>query len=136
MYVCVTTFMYVCETTFMYVCETTFMYMWDYIYVCVKDMLICERYVNLWTICTTTLSDEEMIKIKVVDLDELYNFGIHHFFSWNHLMVENHVRTCHFFKFENLKCSNFVKPDFQTLNDFSCKGDEYKSCITRKISYF
>jgi len=30
---------------------------------------------------TITLSDEEMIKIKVVDLDELYNFGIHHFFS-------------------------------------------------------
>ena len=27
----------------------------------------------------TTLSDEEMTKIKVVDLDEFYNFGIHHF---------------------------------------------------------
>jgi hypothetical protein len=29
--------------------------------------------------CTNTLSDKEMTKIKVVDLDELYNFGIHHF---------------------------------------------------------
>ena len=28
---------------------------------------------------------------------------------WNHLMVENLVRTCHFLKFENLNCSNFVK---------------------------
>ena len=45
---------------------------------------------------TITSSDEEMTKIKVVDLDELYNFGIHHFFSLNHLMVENLVRTCHF----------------------------------------
>ena len=61
------------------------------------------------TMFTNTLSNEETTKIKVVDLDELYNFGIHHFFSWNHLMVENLVRTCHFFKFENLKCSNFVK---------------------------
>jgi hypothetical protein len=29
----------------------------------------------------TTLSDEEMAKIKVVNLDDFYNFGIHHFFS-------------------------------------------------------
>jgi len=28
-----------------------------------------------------TLSDEEITKIKVVDIDELYIFGIHHFFS-------------------------------------------------------
>ena len=45
---------------------------------------------------TITLIDEYMTKIKVVDLDELYNFGIHHFFGWNHLMVENLVRTCYF----------------------------------------
>ena len=30
---------------------------------------------------TITLSDEEMTKIKVVDLEELYNFGIHHFLA-------------------------------------------------------
>ena len=29
----------------------------------------------------TTLSDEEMIKIKVVDLDKFYNFYVHDFFS-------------------------------------------------------
>ena len=33
-------------------------------------------------------------------------------FSWNHLMVENLVRTCHFFKFKILKCSNFDKWNF------------------------
>jgi hypothetical protein len=31
--------------------------------------------------CTNTLSDKEMTKIKVVDLDEYYNFYIHDFFS-------------------------------------------------------
>ena len=30
-------------------------------------------------------------------------------FSWNYLVFQNLVRTCHFFKFENLNCSNFVK---------------------------
>jgi hypothetical protein len=29
---------------------------------------------------TTTLSDEEMTKIKVVDLDKFYNFYVHDFF--------------------------------------------------------
>ena len=40
---------------------------------------------------TITLSDEEMTKIKVVDLDELYNFGMHEFFSQNHLVFQNLV---------------------------------------------
>jgi hypothetical protein len=30
---------------------------------------------------TTTLSDEEMTKIKVVDLDKLYNFYVHDFLA-------------------------------------------------------
>jgi hypothetical protein len=30
---------------------------------------------------TITLSDEEMTKIKVIDLDELYNFVVDDFFS-------------------------------------------------------
>ena len=55
------------------------------------------RDIDFWTMFTITLSNEEITKIKVVDLDELYNFGIHHFFSWNHLMVENLIRTYHFF---------------------------------------
>ena len=30
---------------------------------------------------TITLSDEEITKIKVIDLDELYIFGIYHFLA-------------------------------------------------------
>jgi hypothetical protein len=37
--------------------------------------------------CTNTLSNEEMIKIKVVDLHEFNNFDIHHFSSRNHWVV-------------------------------------------------
>ena len=36
-----------------------------------------------------TLWNEEMIKIKVLDLDELYNFYIHHLYSWNHCLHQN-----------------------------------------------
>ena len=53
-------------------------------------------HVDLWTMFTITLSDEEITKIKVIDLDELYIFGIHHFFSWNHLVFQNLFRTCYF----------------------------------------
>jgi hypothetical protein len=35
---------------------------------------------------TITLSDEAMAKIKVVDLDEFYNFVVDDFFSGNHLL--------------------------------------------------
>ena len=48
----------------------------------------------------TTLSDEEMTKIKVVDLDKFYNFYVHDFFSWNHLVLQNDVWSCYFFKFK------------------------------------
>ena len=41
----------------------------------------CERYVKFINNVLITLSDEQMTEIKVLDLDELYNFGIHHFFS-------------------------------------------------------
>ena len=40
---------------------------------------------------TTTLSDEAMNKIKVVDLDESYNFVGDDFFSSNHLLFQNLV---------------------------------------------
>ena len=48
----------------------------------------------------TTLSDEEITKIKVVDLDKFYNFYVHDFFSWNHLAFQNDVWSCHFLKFK------------------------------------
>jgi hypothetical protein len=37
--------------------------------------------VNLCTMYTTTLSDEEMIKIKVVDIEKLHNFVVDNFSS-------------------------------------------------------
>ncbi len=40
---------------------------------------------------TNTLSDKEMTKIKVVDLNELYDFFVDDFFSLNHLVFENVV---------------------------------------------
>ena len=40
-----------------------------------------ERYVKFVNNVTITLSDEQMTKIKVIDLDQLYNFYIHDFFS-------------------------------------------------------
>jgi hypothetical protein len=49
---------------------------------------------------TTTLSDKEMTKIIVVDLDEFYNFYVHDFFNWSHLMFQNGVWSCQFLKFK------------------------------------
>ena len=83
--------MHVCEAIFMYVCETIYLCM------CVK---LCERYVVLWIMFAKTLWNEEMTKIKVVDLDEFYNFYIHHLFRWNRLVFENLVRSCYFMKFK------------------------------------
>ena len=44
-------------------------------------MKLQERDVNFVNNVTTTISDEQMTKIKVVDLDEFYNFYVHDFFS-------------------------------------------------------
>jgi hypothetical protein len=41
-----------------------------------------------------------MTKIKVVHIDEFYNFHVHEFFRWNHLVFQNVVWTCHFLKFK------------------------------------
>ena len=48
----------------------------------------------------TTLSDEEMTKIKVIDLDKFYNFYVYDFFSWNQLVFQNNVWSCYFLKFK------------------------------------
>jgi hypothetical protein len=39
--------------------------------------------------CSTTLSNENPTKIKIVHLDELWNFGIHLISNWRHLLIEN-----------------------------------------------
>jgi len=47
--------------------------------------------VNLWTMYTTALLNEEMTKIKVVDLKKLHNFVIDNFLIWNYFVKENYV---------------------------------------------
>jgi hypothetical protein len=49
---------------------------------------------------TITLSDEEITKIKVVDLDKFYNFVVDDFCSSNHLLLRNLVWSSHFLKFK------------------------------------
>ena len=59
-----------------------------------------ERFIQLWTMYTTTLSDGEITKTKVVDLDEFYNFVVDDFFIWNHWLLKNSVGSSHIFKFK------------------------------------
>ena len=63
------------------------------------------------------LSDEEITKIKVRDIDELYDFVVDAFFIWNHLVFENIVWSCHNlkFKFKLLKQSHIAKWPKQKL---------------------
>ncbi len=56
---------------------------------------MCKFYENV----TIALSGEEMIKIEVINLDELYNFVVDVFFNWNHLVFENVAWSCHNLKF-------------------------------------
>ena len=66
------------------------------------------------------LSNDKITKIKVVDINELNNFGIHHFLCWNHFESQILVRTCHFLTFQNLKGSNLVK--WQDDQNKSCRS--------------
>jgi len=43
-----------------------------------------ERYIKFVNNVTTTMSDEQMTKIKVVDVPKLYNFVVKHFLIHNH----------------------------------------------------
>ena len=38
-----------------------------------------KRYIRFMNIVTTTISDEQMTKIKIIDLQKLYNFVVAHF---------------------------------------------------------
>ena len=41
-----------------------------------------------------------MTQIKVLDLNGSCNFGIHDFFNWNHLVLQNIACTCQVLKFK------------------------------------
>jgi hypothetical protein len=58
--------------------------------------------------CTNILSDEEMTKIKVVDLDEYYNFYFHYFFSSNNLVSQKCCLKLSFLEIQIFNCSNKV----------------------------
>ena len=85
-----------------------------------------EWYVDLWTMFTNTLLNEEMIKIKVVDSDEFNNFYVHDFCSWNHLRFQNLVWSYHLLKFKiwtvqilsNEKMTKIKVVDSDVLNKF------------------
>ena len=53
---------------------------------------------KIWTV--QILSNENMIIIKVVHIDEFYNFGIHEFFMWNHLLFQNIVSSWNYLNFK------------------------------------
>jgi hypothetical protein len=78
------------------------------------------------------LSDEEMTNIKVVDLDELFSFGIHHFFSWNHLGFQtNETSMLRHWNMVNLQ-SNMVKLEFgENINT-----DPTSNCSTNTLIVF
>ena len=50
-----------------------------------------ERSLDLRTMFSKSLSDKEMTKLKVIELDEYYNFYVHDFLSSNHLVYQNFV---------------------------------------------
>ena len=107
--------MYVCETIYLCMCVRLHLCMCVrlYIYACVWD----------YNAKCHTLWNEEMPKIKVVDLDEFYNFYIHHLFSWNYLVFENLVRSCYFLKFktwivQSLSQENVTQMKVEDLDEF------------------
>jgi hypothetical protein len=44
-------------------------------------------------------ADENKLYIKVVDVDEIYNFLVDDFFIWNHLQSQNSVWSAQILKF-------------------------------------
>ena len=78
-----------------------------------------ERYVKFMNNITITFLNEEMTKIKVVHLDELYNFHVHDFFIWIHLVFQNVVWICLFY-IQNLNDSNRVT--WKVFQNKSCRS--------------
>ena len=70
-----------------------------------------------------TLSDEEMTKIKVVDLGEFYNFVAGDFCSRKSFVVSKSYLKFSFLKIQNLNCSNQI----------TWKDDQNESCRSWKV---
>ena len=119
MCVCKTSFIHACETIYLCMCVRLYIFIcvWDYIYTCVWDYPLqhSDESNSTSTLLllklneiTNTLWNEEMTKIKVGDLDELYNIYIHHLYSWNHLVLKISFEIVIFWnsKFELFKISD------------------------------
>jgi hypothetical protein len=59
--------------------------------------------------------DGETTKMKVVDLEKLWNFVADNFFIWNHLTNENYVWILKILKFEFFKQCRMDKQQTQKL---------------------
>jgi hypothetical protein len=54
-------------------------------------MKLEERYIRFLNNVTTTTLDEQMAKIKVVNLEKLYNFVVEHFLIWINFDNEKYI---------------------------------------------
>jgi len=54
--------------------------------------------INVYNHYVWIMSDGEVTKIKVVDLDEFYQLAVDDFFIWNHLLCQNYIRSSHILK--------------------------------------
>ena len=88
-----------------------------------KQQVWCMDFVNKVSI---SLLDEEMILIKVKEIDELRNFHVHEFFIWNNKVSKKFVRSSYIFKFkiQTIKTKSYDKSpkikmvDLTTLHNF------------------
>ena len=70
-------------------------------------------------------SDGEITKIKILHLDEFYNFGFCDFSIGNHLIIPIFVQSCQILKIQNLNWSN----------ELSFTKNRYNSCRSRWVVY-
>ena len=60
-------------------------------------------------------SDEDKLYIKIVALDEIYNFVVEKFLNWNCLVSQNIVVSAQILKFEIIKQSRMLIWSIQKL---------------------
>ena len=58
-------------------------------------MKLEDKYIRFVNNITTTISDEQMIKIKFVDFQKLYNFVVVNISIWINLLLQNVLWICH-----------------------------------------
>ena len=71
-------------------------------------ILLCQNSIRIYQILklkfkiTQTNLDEEMTNIKIVGLNEIYNFIVYNFFIWNHLLSQNSTQSSYIPKFSQI----------------------------------